>query len=419
MVLSSQRTRLGPTHMASSKALHRGRHMRPWIVMVVAAVCVVGGYRFFVSAEAGPKLASAEPAQTAFSPASPSVTPRFATGSDIPAPTPKPAVAPSITFGQDPLDAPVATPNSSSAAAGTTLAAVTTPAGPTYAAPGSTPAPAVMPSSPSAPVMGMPTTVPSSSPNAEAYRQGMRQIEQGQAVQGRETLSRLLFAANPPLDTRDAQTVRDTLNSVNKDLVFSSKFVPGDPIAELYVVQPGDVLARLAPKYQITYQLLLRINKVDPHRMFVGQKIKMIRGPIHAIVHKHDFRIDLFAYNPAGQSVFVASFPVGLGKEDSTPIGSWRIKPGGKLVDPGWTDPNSHRYYPPDDPANPIGEHWLALEGTDDRTRDKTGFGLHGTIDPTSIGKQMSLGCVRMLPDDIELVWELLVDGQSTVEIRP
>jgi len=97
----------------------------------------------------------------------------------------------------------------------------------------------------------------------------------------------------------------------------------------------------------------------------------------------------------------------------------WRVAQGRKLVNPTWTNPRTGRMYGADDPKNPIGEYWIALEGADDESAGKAGYGIHGTIDPLSVGKEMSMGCVRMLPKDIELVYFCLVDKYSTVRIDP
>jgi lipoprotein-anchoring transpeptidase ErfK/SrfK len=48
-----------------------------------------------------------------------------------------------------------------------------------------------------------------------------------------------------------------------------------------------------------------------------------------------------------------------------------------------------------------------------------TGFGLHGTIDPTSIGQSKSMGCVRMGNEDIAVIYELLVEQISQVRVVP
>jgi lipoprotein-anchoring transpeptidase ErfK/SrfK len=114
----------------------------------------------------------------------------------------------------------------------------------------------------------------------------------------------------------------------------------------------------------------------------------------------------------------VTSLPVGLGEYDSTPVGRFRVEPGKRLINPAWTNPRTGEKYDAGDPKNPIGERWIGLEGIDEGNRDLDGYGIHGTIDPASIGHQRSMGCVRMLPDDVALVYEVLVDG-CEVEIRP
>jgi lipoprotein-anchoring transpeptidase ErfK/SrfK len=89
-----------------------------------------------------------------------------------------------------------------------------------------------------------------------------------------------------------------------------------------------------------------------------------------------------------------------------------------KLTNPGWTDPTTHRTYSPDDPKNPIGEHWIGLEGLEGEAVGKTGYGVHGTIEPQSIGRNESLGCIRLLNEDVARVYELLTPGRSTVIVR-
>ena len=61
------------------------------------------------------------------------------------------------------------------------------------------------------------------------------------------------------------------------------------------------------------------------------------------------------------------------------------------------------------------GEHWLGLQAIDGQKNE--GYGIHGTIDPSSIGSEKSMGCVRLSKDDVALVWEMLEDGVSVVRI--
>jgi len=250
-------------------------------------------------------------------------------------------------------------------------------------------------------------------------RDGMSQIADGKLALGRTTLSKVLTSGDPALTRADAQAIRDTLASVNKSLVFSDRALEDDTLVEAHTIASGELLSTVARKYKVTYQFLEQVNGVDARRIRVGQKIKSVKGPFHAVVDKSDFRLDAFVKDTDGTMIYITSFAVGIGKDDSTPVGNFICRQGGKLENPGWTHPRTGKHYGPDDAENPIGEYWIALQGTDEHTKGVRGYGIHGTIDPDSIGKQASLGCVRMLAKDIEQVYRLLVDGHSTVAIQP
>ncbi len=100
-------------------------------------------------------------------------------------------------------------------------------------------------------------------------------------------------------------------------------------------------------------------------------------------------------------------------------MGRFRVRAASKLVNPAWANPRTGERFSRHDPDNPIGERWIGLEGIDDANRDLAGYGIHGTIEPESVGRQSSMGCVRMLPEDVEVVYEVLMERISTVEIRP
>lgn len=274
--------------------------------------------------------------------------------------------------------------------------------------------------SPAASTTAARTAIPTSTgPVAAELAKGMNLIADRRFVEGRRLLSRLLYADDVRLSAVDAQMIRDTLTSVNRELVFSPNVTAGDPVAEQYTVQSGDLLARIAPRVKLTYQFLERINGIEARRLQVGQKIKLIRGPFHARIDKSEYRMDIVLLGPDGGPLYVRSFPIGIGEGDSTPAGRWVIEPGRKVTNPAWRNPRTGEFYKPDDPANPIGEYWLALEGADAQTADLNGYGIHGTVEPESIGQQASMGCVRMRDADIELVYEMLVEGESTVQIMP
>jgi lipoprotein-anchoring transpeptidase ErfK/SrfK len=107
---------------------------------------------------------------------------------------------------------------------------------------------------------------------------------------------------------------------------------------------------------------------------------------------------------------------VGLGEGNGTPVGTFRIR--NRMANPWWVNPRTRERFEADDPKNPIGEHWLGWEGIGD-SKIHTGFGLHGTIEPESIGQQRSMGCVRLLAPDIELLYEMLSEQVSIVKVVP
>jgi lipoprotein-anchoring transpeptidase ErfK/SrfK len=264
------------------------------------------------------------------------------------------------------------------------------------------------------------------SPATDATRRALARAQTGldlvarnEPVQARLLLTQALESG--ALDWANAQMVRRALTDLNDRLVFSPEIVDGDPFAVAYTIQSGDALSMIPQKMGVhtDWRFIARINRIpDPRRIRAGQRIKLITGPFHAVIDKSDFRLDLYLGDGA-ERVYVRSFPVGLGEYNSTPEGRFRIRPKSRLKDPEWVNPRTGQRYRPSDPDNPIGEHWIGLVGDEERLAGIVGYGIHGTIEPDSIGRQSSMGCVRLLPEDVEIVWEVLLAPVSTVTIRP
>jgi len=244
-----------------------------------------------------------------------------------------------------------------------------------------------------------------------------------------------LIRANKPVDARtvlsaalrddtlapaDAEHLRATLATINEGLVFSREIANGDPYVGLYTIKSGDTLSRIVDEQDlpINWRFLQRVNGISsPGRIGVGQRLKTITTPFHAIVHKQDHRLDLWL-GEGDDAVYVRSFSVGLGEFDSTPQGLFRVRKGGKLVNPSWRNPRTGEYFEADNPANPIGEFWIGLQGIDAHNLQEQGFGVHGTIEPDSIGGNHSMGCVRLGDADIDLLYGVLASGKSTVLVK-
>ncbi len=245
------------------------------------------------------------------------------------------------------------------------------------------------------------------------------QIDSGDLLKARASLNSA-YTSNQ-LNRTDADRARQMIAEVSQVVYFSPKRFADDPFGGTYIVAPGDNLAKIGAKYDVTSGFLQRLNGIsDPRKLRAGQTIKVVKGPFHAVVSKKDFTLDIF-FGPPGErgSMFVTRLMVGLGKDDSTPTGTWVVRPGGKLKNPKFWGAGGLPPMEADDPKNPLGEYWIALEGMDGQAVGQTGYGIHGTIEPNSIGTEASLGCIRLKDDDISLVYDLLVDGKSTVMIRP
>jgi L,D-transpeptidase ErfK/SrfK len=105
---------------------------------------------------------------------------------------------------------------------------------------------------------------------------------------------------------------------------------------------------------------------------------------------------------------------VGLGKPGRwrTPTGAFQVV--SKERHPVWAVPRAIQQEMeaegrivltrvPPGPENPLGEFWLGLS--------IPGYGIHGTIAPSSIGQYQSHGCIRLHPDDIQSFMSLVSVG--------
>ncbi len=247
-------------------------------------------------------------------------------------------------------------------------------------------------------------------PSLENAVAGRAALERGDQITGRALLSRSL--AGRAADSGAAAT-RTELSQLAEAMLFSRAIIPNDPLTAAHIVAGGENLHVIAKRNRITQTLLASINQItNPSQLRVGARLKILHGPFRAVIYKSLHRLDVYLGD-----VYVRSFYVGLGTNGGTPLGDWRV--GTKLSNPDWTDPSSGRHYAADDPTNPIGEHWIGLQCVAGDCLGRSGFGIHGTIDPASIGENMSMGCVRLVPDDISALFDLLVRKHSPVQILP
>ena len=184
-------------------------------------------------------------------------------------------------------------------------------------------------------------------------------------------------------------------------------FRPERHLLPPHTVQAGERLGPIAQRYGVSWGYLARLNRTAPERLRVGQRLKVHRGPFAAIVERDRFRVTVHS-----SGYYVASFPVAIGRAGKTPAGRFTVRE--KVRNPAWHGPDET--IAADDPANPLGEHWIGLQAAAGMPA-VSGLGMHGTINPASIGTAASGGCLRLHPTDVGELFDLLTPG-SVVEIR-
>jgi len=201
---------------------------------------------------------------------------------------------------------------------------------------------------------------------------------------------------------------------------------PGSPppvigAVQLYRIRKGDTLMDVARLYSLGYNEIVHANpEMDPWVPPVGATILLPTEWVlpcctyeGILVNIPEMR--LFFYQPRGDGTTVVhTFPVGLGRDDwRTPQGKFRIS--GKTVNPVWNIPESIREehirergdyrtsIPGGDPDNPLGKYRFELT--------LPMYRIHGTNIPWGVGMQVSHGCVRLYPEDIEHLFPLVPVG--------
>jgi L,D-transpeptidase ErfK/SrfK len=175
-----------------------------------------------------------------------------------------------------------------------------------------------------------------------------------------------------------------------------------------------DTLLSLGRQYSVGYDEIVAANPgVDVWlpgegtRVVIPTRYILPDAPRNGIVvNVAEQRIYYYPKVGKDDTATVQTFPVSIGKMDwRTPLGQTRIVD--KRMNPAWYPPASVRkehaargdYLPavvPPGKDNPLGEFAmrLAIPGG--------AYLIHGTNKPTAIGMDVTHGCIRMFPEDIE-----------------
>lgn len=200
----------------------------------------------------------------------------------------------------------------------------------------------------------------------------------------------------------------DPVHQINSDIVG---------VALHYTVQKEDNLYEIARRFDVGIVELLAANPgVDAWTPEEGTELKIptvhilptVREGI--VLNLSELRLYYFL-----DAKTVMTFPIGIGRDGwLTPLGSTVIKR--KHKNPTWTPPPSIRAEEPDlpkivpaGPNNPMGAYALYLGWP--------GYAIHGTNRPYGIGRRSSHGCVRLYPEDIEVLFSKVDVGTPVTVI--
>jgi L,D-transpeptidase ErfK/SrfK len=181
-----------------------------------------------------------------------------------------------------------------------------------------------------------------------------------------------------------------------------------------------DTLLDIGRRFGVGYEEIIAANPgVDPWLPGEGTKVLIPSRYIlpdapreGVIVSLAEHRLYYFPRPKAGEPAIVKTYPVSIGKMDwKTPLGLTHIA--NKRVKPIWYPPESVRKEHeldgrplpkavPPGPDNPLGEYAmrLAIPGG--------AYLIHGTNRPAGVGMEVTHGCVRMFPEDIEELFKLV-----------
>lgn len=180
-----------------------------------------------------------------------------------------------------------------------------------------------------------------------------------------------------------------------------------------YDARHEDTFVHLARDYNLGFTELRAANPyVDP--WLPGKGTDLLLPTRHLlpdaphegiVINLADMR--LYAFINGAEAPYHT--PIGIGREGlSTPEGVTKIVR--KKAGPTWTptdrmrkeDPTLKPYYPPG-ADNPLGTHALYLGWPT--------YALHGTNRPFGIGRRISSGCIRLYPEKISELFELIPVG--------
>jgi L,D-transpeptidase ErfK/SrfK len=189
-----------------------------------------------------------------------------------------------------------------------------------------------------------------------------------------------------------------------------------------YEASYDDTLLELARRFKLGYVEMVAANPgTDPWVPGEGTQVTLptihlmpnleVDDPEGIIINLADMR--LYFFQKPGDAP--QSFPIGIGRDGlGTPTGTTKVV--GKRVDPTWHPTDRMRQEKPElpevveaGPDNPLGTRAMYLGWPE--------YLIHGTNKPWGVGRRVSSGCVRMYPEDVEALFDMVDVGTKVTVI--
>ena len=156
----------------------------------------------------------------------------------------------------------------------------------------------------------------------------------------------------------------------------------------LHTVKRGETLYQISIDYRTPLSTIIRANpSINPNAINIGQLIEIPGFPDpNSLSYQIEVSINGRWLKLFHNGALQKQYPIAVGRVlYDTPVGSYIII--NKAPNPG----------------GPFGTMWMSLS--------KQSYGIHGTNDPSSIGKAVSRGCIRMYNKDVEELSRIIPIG--------
>ncbi len=232
----------------------------------------------------------------------------------------------------------------------------------------------------------------------ESAQIGMAEIleERNELLAAKEILEKLILQSENP------EEIQKEIYRLNIEILFSP-IITEKPKCDIYTVEEGDTLEKIAKKNNTTVELLKESNHIeDPRTLQIGQRLKVVTDEFYIVVRKSKNTLSLFA-----KDMLIKQYRVGTGKYDSTPEGEFFIV--NKLIEPEW------KGIPYGDPENILGTRWMGITDVQKTLKE---YGIHGTWQDETVGAYVTKGCIRLLNTDVEELFRIVTVGTRVTIIE-